>query len=102
MPESYREMEARHDALDDQMHRPLLDGRWAGPVEYVSVAAPDPARVRDCTNCCYAGSLPEGSVEVIGNTESGYWCKAHQRAVFADGKAGCSGWPWDLREEEQH
>ena len=40
MPESYREMEARHDALDDQMYRQELDGRWAGPNEYVEVAAP--------------------------------------------------------------
>ena len=87
MAESYCEMTVRHDAMDDQIHRRRFDDRWAGPNEYVEVAAPEPAPIRDCTNCLYAGASREAS-------GAGYWCKAHQRSVFVDGKAGCSGWPW--------
>ncbi len=101
MAESYRTMEERHAALDDQMERQWFDDQWAGPNEYVEVelparaAAPDPARVRDCTNCRYAGNSREAS-------GAGYWCRVYQRSVFGDGKAGCSGWPWDPRDGEQH
>ena len=98
MSESYRTMEARHAALDDQMERQECEARWAGPTEYIEVelparaAVPDPAPVRDCTNCRYAGASREAS-------GVGYWCRVYQRSVFADGKIGCSGWPWDPREE---
>ena len=76
MAESYREIEQRHAALDAQMERQEYDARWAGHNEYIEVAAPDPARVRDCTNCRYADG-----------------------GVCREGMTSCSGWLWDPRDE---
>ena len=103
MPESYREMEARHAQMDDREYQREQEdeARWAGPTEYIEVelparaAVPDPAPVRDCTNCRYAGASREAS-------GVGYWCRVYQRSVFADGKAGCSGWPWDPKDGVEH
>jgi len=83
--ESYREMEQRHAAMDDQEYRQENDARWAGLPEYVEVADPD--AVYDCTNCRYADPG-------VG----GYWCKALLK--FVAGTMGCSGGPWDPKDEE--
>lgn len=87
MAESYREMEARHDELDRRIYRQEFADRWAGPPDYVEVAEENPPVVRNCTNCRYA----EGGVEV-------YWCKAMRKDVVG-GTGGCSGWPWDPKDE---
>lgn len=89
MTESYREMEQRHAALDYQEERQKWRDRWIGQGEDHIVADPEPDTVRDCSNCYHAAA----------SQEAGYWCRALDMPVFGDGKIGCSGWPWDPKDE---
>jgi len=73
---SYQQMEAEHAAMDDQIYWREYTDRWAGQGDDVLVAEPDPATVRDCTNCRYS---------------NGDWCRAYYRPI----SIGCSGWAWD-------
>ena len=88
MPESYRAMEERHAALDAHEQQQEYDARWAGYQSSPDVAEVKPSVPRDCTTCCYA----QGDA-------APYFCIAHGRLVIDDGQRGCSGWPWDPKDE---
>ena len=78
--ESYHAMAERHAAMDAQEWRQEYMARWAPLESCVEVAEPDPATVHECANCRHA---------------EGGWCVALNKHTPDDGKAGCSGWPWD-------
>lgn len=89
MAESYREMEQRHAAMDDQEWRQEYASRWGNIDEYCVATEPGPPPLQDCSNCYYAeGNQPP------------YWCKAYLKPVFSDGKRGCSGWSWDPVDDD--
>ena len=84
MTESYREMEARHEALDDQMYRQEYADRWAGRGEGPTITEPEPATIRDCTNCRYAKG------------EFLHECQVLDNVTF--NRAGRC-WSWDPKDE---
>ena len=88
MAESYREMEARHEALDAQMDRQEWADRWGGPSEYYEVDESEPGVVRDCTNCRNGDGCTPPNCTL-----------AHIELVLVGGEIVCSGGAWDPREE---
>ena len=96
MAESYREMEARHEALDHQEERQEWYDRWAGRGEGPIVT--EPAAVQNCINCRHAICDLDG---YWNDPPTSYRCSVLNEFVFGNSKVDCGGRHWAPVIEEK-